>query len=531
MLVLNLRNNVDYNKKILKYAKKINILTNIMYGGNFLTNEIKELINSKFIELDCIVQYFENELNQVKITKNNLEIIFQIEQNEINIININNLNIVNIEDDLNMIKTLINQIKIIGYNISAIKKINLIDNLHIVHNDISISLAKLWIIMNGKSFFNHNEFVSIDFINEYRNNNIIVDNLLQLKELLRRDYVLLINKIKNNDFNVDGIINNIKIKIECVEQDILYNNYLTYIIIDDTIKTTINKEFDGYNINYYTESAKSNDFNQVNIKLGSYKTCIILTFYENFIYVDYLSKCKKQERFGKDLLEKIKNVAIELSNIKYIALEDESSITLGSGFYCEIDLATLYILKYGTSWYNKFNFYSSKHDDERLYNETIRNKKLIDVLNESIELKTQYNLSELDRQIFDYVNDYNFSEKKNNILETYSSIENYENQMKSNIVENNSNLKNAIVRFINQSQLPNINLNSTMKDLGIQFSASIKLLSECKKKKFIYNTYNIIENSDINDMIDLMREIMLLTRYLLKYNRRYLTFTLDNLRL
>jgi hypothetical protein len=131
-------------------------------------------------------------------------------------------------------------------------------------------------------------------------------------------------------------------------------------------------ENDGYVI-------KKNNFNPFiwNIQSKT-KDCLVLEFSQfsqTNIHINSLHKCG--DKSGTTLLQKIDELAKKMS-LEYIFMEDVSLIVLNG---IEIDLAFFKILTTGESWYNSFGYGSVDYENELKYNEKLRNRNLMEVLN------------------------------------------------------------------------------------------------------------------------------------------------------
>lgn len=101
--------------------------------------------------------------------------------------------------------------------------------------------------------------------------------------------------------------------------------------------------------------------------------CLRVRFFTNYIYILYLSKCKIK---GLETLKKIEKIGIELNNINYISLEDESTVQIYPDLPFKIDLGILKILTNGKSWYNSLEYFSNEYYEEVEHNKMIINMTL-----------------------------------------------------------------------------------------------------------------------------------------------------------
>jgi hypothetical protein len=130
-------------------------------------------------------------------------------------------------------------------------------------------------------------------------------------------------------------------------------------------------EHEGYVIN-------QNKFSPFIWKIKSKtKDCLVLEFSQTNIHIDSLHKCG--DKSGTTLLQKIDELANIMLSLEYIFMEDISLIVLNG---IEIDLAFFKILTTGESWYNSFGYVSVNYKNELNHNENLRNKKLMEVLND-----------------------------------------------------------------------------------------------------------------------------------------------------
>ena len=99
------------------------------------------------------------------------------------------------------------------------------------------------------------------------------------------------------------------------------------------------------------------------------------------LYVSTLFKCGGDERTGPALLKLIDKLAESIPRVKYIELQDGSSIHVCT---VDIDLRYLKILTTGESWYNSFGYKSVNHDANVAHNAVIINKPMDWLLSELV---------------------------------------------------------------------------------------------------------------------------------------------------
>ena len=127
-------------------------------------------------------------------------------------------------------------------------------------------------------------------------------------------------------------------------------------------------------------------FNENNILLNS--ECLMITLYEGKKFI--LNLLKYQEPnickiSGVELLCLLYKVAKELKfnisipqdlSFKYYTLKENLSVK------GKINLADYYILLKGDSWYGQYGYFSENHNNEKNYNEQVRNLSISNYFNE-----------------------------------------------------------------------------------------------------------------------------------------------------
>ena len=110
------------------------------------------------------------------------------------------------------------------------------------------------------------------------------------------------------------------------------------------------------------------------------KKCLEVVVLKEHMILNTLSKCGDKssgnESSGNILLEKIDKLA-ELLGIKEIELNDMSNIFLNG---IEINLTFFKILSTGQSWYNNHGYVSDEYKDEKIKNDKLRRRNLINEL-------------------------------------------------------------------------------------------------------------------------------------------------------
>jgi hypothetical protein len=109
---------------------------------------------------------------------------------------------------------------------------------------------------------------------------------------------------------------------------------------------------------------------------------------ETVLFVSKIQKCGGDERSGNALVKLIDGLAESIPEVKYIVLEDGSSITICRDTHwgnIDVRLAHLKILTNGLSWYNSLGYKSLTHDDDVLYNAGIINSHMNKLLPEIYE--------------------------------------------------------------------------------------------------------------------------------------------------
>jgi len=100
---------------------------------------------------------------------------------------------------------------------------------------------------------------------------------------------------------------------------------------------------------------------------------------ETVLFVSRIQKCGGDERSGNALVKLIDGLAESIPEVKYIVLEDGSSITICRDTRwgnIEVSLVHLKILTSGLSWYNSLGYKSLTHDDDVLHNAHIINSPM-----------------------------------------------------------------------------------------------------------------------------------------------------------
>lgn len=93
------------------------------------------------------------------------------------------------------------------------------------------------------------------------------------------------------------------------------------------------------------------------------------------IFISNFAKCGNST--GSEIITKIISFAKDLQSNK-IFLIDASQIFFGED--CEMDMARYMILLHGQSWYNRFGFYNIAHERQKVFNEAICKKSLVEFI-------------------------------------------------------------------------------------------------------------------------------------------------------
>jgi len=132
--------------------------------------------------------------------------------------------------------------------------------------------------------------------------------------------------------------------------------------------------------------------------------CLNFYLIDNYIYLEYLSKC---EYSGTKILEKLELLCRNFPEIKYIELEDASLIgfTDSKGNIFEYSLSLIYIMSCGMTWYNRHGYYQITFQQDYINYCSIINKNFFftfkHVYDNILELKTNdldylfYNLNHI----------------------------------------------------------------------------------------------------------------------------------------
>jgi hypothetical protein len=137
----------------------------------------------------------------------------------------------------------------------------------------------------------------------------------------------------------------------------------------------------------------------VTFENGSYKIkngrdlCLEFEFIEDeddggtVLYISKILKCSDGKYNTRELIKVIEKLAESNPRVKYIKLEDGSSINVCAGQNSSgmnIDLRYLKILTTGESWYNSFGYKSVNHDANVAHNAVIINKPMDWLLSELV---------------------------------------------------------------------------------------------------------------------------------------------------
>jgi len=168
--------------------------------------------------------------------------------------------------------------------------------------------------------------------------------------------------------------------------------------------------------------------------------CLIFQFFDDYIKIDKIDKCGIR---GSETLDKIEQIGIQMDNIEYICLEDDSNIEILPDI--EIDLGVFKILTKGESWYNSLGYVSDNYTNETQHNETIIEMTLsefqekIEQLNID-ELQKKHTIEYYENQIKEYksqlpnqINEYMKGTIQKKISDTESIIDNIDDYLKGQI--------------------------------------------------------------------------------------------------
>jgi hypothetical protein len=124
----------------------------------------------------------------------------------------------------------------------------------------------------------------------------------------------------------------------------------------------------------------SNKDGSVTITNGG-KECLVYSIEDltENIYISRISKCSDGKPLTREVIKVVENLAVSKSDIRYIYLDDKSSINV-----CTVPLQLYYlkILTTGESWYNSIGYKSSTHDDDVAHNAVIINRPMGQLLSE-----------------------------------------------------------------------------------------------------------------------------------------------------
>jgi hypothetical protein len=241
-------------------------------------------------------------------------------------------------------------------------------------------------------------------------------------------------------------------------------------------------------------------------KKESKSECISFIIEDTYIHIYYLYRC--DDIRGPQLLTNIFNLAQELTNIKYIQLNDVSQISIYTN---DISLSIIKILTTGHSWYNNIGYKSTDYENEKKKNKIIIETQYNDFIGIVFELLITKYLQEidknmkikknLDRDILE--NPENHFKKKliktieTKIIELTENKDKYILQKKEEIEQLEYNRKllfpDVYVDSTVQLYFNNI-LSKISKDIESKGLNDPELIKQCK---WLSNFINMIEMSGI----------------------------------
>ena len=129
--------------------------------------------------------------------------------------------------------------------------------------------------------------------------------------------------------------------------------------------------------------------------------CAFIQFFDDHIYIEILEKCGIN---GSQTMHKIDQIALQLENVQYIRLEDESNFEVYPGSNILVDLGIFKILTKGESWYNSLGYFSDTYLQECRQNTQIAEMPLVEFqqMVESMnidEMRKTYTLDYYQRQL------------------------------------------------------------------------------------------------------------------------------------
>ena len=256
------------------------------------------------------------------------------------------------------------------------KEFDVIDkarSMPISENDIINSFSKLgnspFIINNIEIDMDNNIFIPKSILNNYRR--IVIDELINIRENSNKDNII-INDIKDNNYNIDKNINNkinINVLVRNREQlECCIDNNIDNIYIDNY--ELYNEYKDKYDNIYYKVNRVYNDSKYKNFKLllGDIGSIYNLSK-DNYVVSDYYLNVSN--RYSISLLNRLGAKRITLS----CELDDNEIRNVMNNCNSDIELIIYGRLELMIMKYDILNYLSNYNKNNKYYLESITGKK------------------------------------------------------------------------------------------------------------------------------------------------------------
>ena len=256
------------------------------------------------------------------------------------------------------------------------KEFDVIDkarSMPISENDIINSFSKLgnspFIINNIEIDMDNNIFIPKSILNNYRR--IVIDELINIRENSNKDNII-INDIKDNNYNIDKNINNkinINVLVRNREQlECCIENNIDNIYIDNY--ELYNEYKDKYDNIYYKVNRVYNDskYKDCKLLLGDIGSIYNLSK-DNYVVSDYYLNVSN--RYSISLLNKLGAKRITLS----CELDDNEIRNVMNNCNSDIELIIYGRLELMIMKYDILNYLSNYNKNNKYYLESITGKK------------------------------------------------------------------------------------------------------------------------------------------------------------
>ena len=256
------------------------------------------------------------------------------------------------------------------------KEFDVIDkarSMPISENDIINSFSKLgnspFIINNIEIDMDNNIFIPKSILNNYRR--IVIDELINIRENSNKDNII-INDIKDNNYNIDKNINNkinINVLVRNREQlECCIDNNIDNIYIDNY--ELYNEYKDKYDNIYYKVNRVYNDskYKDCKLLLGDIGSIYNLSN-DNYVVSDYYLNVSN--RYSISLLNRLGAKRITLS----CELDDNEIRNVMNNCNSDIELIIYGRLELMIMKYDILNYLSNYNKNNKYYLESITGKK------------------------------------------------------------------------------------------------------------------------------------------------------------